>query len=60
MKVRLPGGLTERQVAGIERAIKSCPAYGTLLHPPPVEISIDGLPEPAPEGPRIAAPPGLG
>jgi len=42
MKVRLPAGLNERQVAGIERAIKSCPAYGTLLHPPTVEISIDG------------------
>ena len=41
MKVRLPAGLTERHVAGIERAIKSCPAYGTLLHPPSVEISID-------------------
>jgi uncharacterized OsmC-like protein len=42
MGVRLPAGLTERHVAGIERAIKSCPAYGTLLHPPVVEISIDG------------------
>jgi hypothetical protein len=41
MKVRLPAGLTEGQVAGIERAIKSCPAYGTLLHPPTVEISIE-------------------
>jgi uncharacterized OsmC-like protein len=41
MKVRLPAGLTERHVAGIERAIKSCPAYGTLLHPPAMEISID-------------------
>ena len=41
MKVRLPTGLTERYVAGIERAIKSCPAYGTLLHPPAVKISID-------------------
>ena len=41
MKVRLPAGLIERHVAGIERAIKSCPAYGTLLHPPAMEISID-------------------
>jgi len=41
MKVRLPPGLPERHVAGIERAIKSCPAYGTLLYPPAVEISID-------------------
>jgi uncharacterized OsmC-like protein len=42
MKVRLPAGLTERHIAGIERAIKSCPAYGTLLHPPSVEIAIEG------------------
>jgi len=28
-------------IESIERAIKSCPAYGTLLHPPTVEISID-------------------
>src|SRR4051812_42495151 len=40
LKVRVPGGLTERQTAGIDRAIKSCPAYGTLLHPPSVEITI--------------------
>ena len=41
IRVHLPAGLTERHVAGIERAIKSCPAYGTLLHPPEVELSID-------------------
>jgi hypothetical protein len=46
MKVTLPPGLPARHVAGIERAIKSCPAYGTLLHPPAVDISIDaGSPE---------------
>jgi putative redox protein len=41
LKVRLPARLDERHVAGIERAIKSCPAYGTLLHPPSVELSIE-------------------
>jgi uncharacterized OsmC-like protein len=41
LKVHVPAGLDERQVAGIERAIKSCPAYGTLLHPPSVAISIE-------------------
>ena len=41
MKVRVPPGLDERQIAGIERAIKSCPAYGTLLHPPAVDVSVD-------------------
>ena len=49
MKVRPPVGLDERQIAGIERAIRSCPAYGTLLHPPSVEISIESAPDPAHE-----------
>lgn len=41
MKVHLPAGLDDRQLAGIERAIKSCPAYGTLLHAPTVQIAIE-------------------
>jgi len=41
MTVRLPPGVSERQVAGIHRAMKSCPAYGTLLHPPSVEIAVE-------------------
>jgi uncharacterized OsmC-like protein len=41
MKVRLPPGLSERQLVTVERAVKSCPAYGTLLHPPLVELSIE-------------------
>lgn len=49
MKVHLPVGLDERQIAGIERAIKGCPAYGTLLYPPSVEISIESEPDPAHE-----------
>ena len=48
LKVHLPVGLSDhlshRQIAGVERAIKSCPAYGTLLQPPRVEISIDAPP----------------
>jgi len=40
LRVRLPAGLSEREVAGVERAIKSCPAYATLLHPPAVEMTI--------------------
>lgn len=42
MRVKLPEGLSDKQVAGIERAVKSCPAYGTLLHSPTVEIAIAG------------------
>jgi uncharacterized OsmC-like protein len=41
MRVKLPAGLSDNQVAGIARAIKSCPAYGTLLHPPAVDITIE-------------------
>ena len=39
--VRVPQTLDERQIAGIVRAINSCPAYGTLLHPPSVEIVVE-------------------
>jgi uncharacterized OsmC-like protein len=41
LRVQLPPGLAAEQIAGIERAIKSCPAYGTLLHPPTVEVAIE-------------------
>ena len=41
LKVRLPQGLSERQIAGVGRAIKTCPAYGTLFHPPKVELTIE-------------------
>jgi len=46
VRVKLPGGLSDKQLAGVERAVKSCPAYGTLLHPPSVEVAIEasGLP----------------
>jgi uncharacterized OsmC-like protein len=38
--VRVPAGLSEKQIAGIELAVKRCPAYGTLVHPPSVEIAV--------------------
>lgn len=48
LRVRLPlglaGDLSDRHLAGIERAIKSCPASETLLQPPRVEISIEAPP----------------
>jgi uncharacterized OsmC-like protein len=40
--VRVPPGLSEREIAGIERAIKACPAYGTLVRSPTVEIRVEG------------------
>lgn len=45
IKVRVPAGLTEQQIAGIERAVKRCPAYGTLIHPPSVEIAVEPNPD---------------
>jgi uncharacterized OsmC-like protein len=47
IRVKLPGGLSDKHVAGVERAVKSCPAYGTLLHAPSVEIAIEAAPPPA-------------
>jgi uncharacterized OsmC-like protein len=55
LKVRLPAGLSEHQLAGIERAIKSCPAYGTLMHPPSVDIAITSEPGVAPDRATAAA-----
>jgi putative redox protein len=40
--IRVPAGLTEQQLTGIERAVRRCPAYGTLMHPPSVEIVVGG------------------
>ena len=41
LKVRVPAGVTPQQVAGVERAIRGCPAYGTLAHPPALEIVVE-------------------
>ena len=36
--VILPASAPEHYVSAIERAVRSCPAYGTLLHAPDVEL----------------------
>jgi uncharacterized OsmC-like protein len=41
LTVHVPPGLTERQRAAVASAIKSCPAYGTLQHPPSVELNVE-------------------
>jgi uncharacterized OsmC-like protein len=41
LKVRVPPGLDDAHLAGIVRAIKGCPAYGTLVQPPVVELDVD-------------------
>jgi putative redox protein len=40
LKVQVPGDLSEAEIAGVERAIRSCPVYGTLLHPPTLLVSV--------------------
>lgn len=46
IRVRLPAGVPENLVPLIERAVRGCPAYGTLLHPPELEISVSKEVEP--------------
>ena len=61
LTVRVPAALTAEQIAAIERAVRRCPAYGTLRHPPSVHIAIEGEParevQPAsrPEAPPSAS-----
>lgn len=45
IKIRVPPGLSEQQIAGIERAVRRCPAYGTLVHPPSIEIAVERGPD---------------
>jgi uncharacterized OsmC-like protein len=37
--VVLPAGVPGHYLPQIERAVRNCPAYGTLVHPPDVELS---------------------
>jgi len=38
--VVLPVGVPEQYLPQIERVVRNCPAYGTLVHSPEVELSI--------------------
>jgi uncharacterized OsmC-like protein len=38
MKVRAPAGTSEQHLTGMVGAIKRCPAYGTLVRSPSVEL----------------------
>jgi uncharacterized OsmC-like protein len=38
--VLLPAGVPESMIPSIERAVRTCPAYGTLVHPPDVRLTI--------------------
>jgi uncharacterized OsmC-like protein len=50
LRVVLPPGIPAPYLAAIERAVRHCPAYGTLQHPPQVTLVVD-----APEGSVTAA-----
>jgi uncharacterized OsmC-like protein len=38
LRVVLPAHVPEHYLPAIERAVKNCPAYGTLEHPPELEL----------------------
>jgi putative redox protein len=40
VRVTVPAGVPEHYLPSIERAIRNCPAYGTLVHPPDVELTV--------------------
>lgn len=42
LKLVLPAQVPEKYAASIERAVKNCPAYGTLIHPPDVALTVVG------------------
>lgn len=40
LRVSLPPHVPEHYLPAIERAVRNCPAYGTLEHPPELELSV--------------------
>jgi len=52
MRVTLPPSIPRQHWPAIERAIRHCPAYGTLVHPPDVELVVSS-PEATPQA-RVA------
>lgn len=40
VRVMLPAGVNDSYLPSIERAIRNCPAYGTLVHPPELELLV--------------------
>lgn len=41
LRVVLPVGTPAQHLQGIDRAVRHCPAYGTLQHPPEVTLAIE-------------------
>jgi len=48
IRVVLPAEVPAHYRPQIERAVRSCPAYGTLVHPPQVELTVVTTPLEAP------------
>lgn len=40
IRLTLPASMPDQYLPQIERAVRSCPAYGTLIHSPEVELSV--------------------
>lgn len=39
IRLTVPREVPERYLPQLERVVRNCPAYGTLLHPPEVELT---------------------
>jgi uncharacterized OsmC-like protein len=44
LRVELPSGLSPEQMRAVERVVRNCPAYGTLMHGTEVELTIGVAP----------------
>lgn len=50
IQVMLPANVPQQYLPAIERAVRRCPAHGTLTHPPEVELEVL-----APHSPSVTA-----
>lgn len=41
MRVEVPSGLSPEQLRAVERVVKSCPAFGTMLHGADIQLTVD-------------------
>jgi putative redox protein len=41
VRVVVPVGVPHHHLASIERVVRNCPAYGTLVHPPELELTFE-------------------
>jgi putative redox protein len=55
IRVLLPPEVPQEMLPGVERAVRGCPAYGTLIHPPEVELTFEREERPRDEALRHAS-----